>query len=351
MLVSELLREIDSTTQDRVKQTIEQWRRPVQEALKAELRMGLSWRPRDDDGENFQCSSPVSLDRIGAPTSVTSRVIPPEFELAAKLSLWIPSLKALREGARDTTRMLAQYGSDLGKHIDVPAARQAAGASHGAAEALLRLAAIGEFDPVAFLFEINEDVLGRFEYNPEEGVSRYSNQKAHADQSPTAAPSPEDRQRWYEHQYATEIFIYWGVIGLISKMLGVSVEGLTVVVLAHELGHAYTHLGFDRDGLRWTGAGFARSEHALKEGLAQFYASRVCTRLSQRMPGATIAYEALLPKQPPAYHTHVLWMQKDRNNTEAIAATLAHVRRRGAVGLKEFEAELVRTSKRLRLEE
>lgn len=73
MLVSELLLEIDSTTHDRVKQTIEQWRRPVQDALKAELRMGLSWRPREDDGETFQCSSPVSLDKIGAPTR-TARV-------------------------------------------------------------------------------------------------------------------------------------------------------------------------------------------------------------------------------------------------------------------------------------
>jgi hypothetical protein len=348
MLVADLLKQIESSTQERVRQTVEQWRRPVQDALKSDLRMGLSWRPREDDHENFQCSSPVSVDEIGAPESVTSLVIPPAFELAAKLSLWIPSLKGLRDGARDATMLLDQYRKDLQHHMDVPAAHQAARTSWGTAEHLLRLAAIGEFDPVAFLLAVDEDVLGCFEYDPNEGIPS-GGQKSIFGRA-GAGLSPGDSQKWYEHQYTTGISIYWGVIGLISKMLGVPVEGLTVVVLAHELGHAYTHLGFDRDGLRWTGAGFAQSEHALKEGLAQFYAWRVCMRLSQRMPDARTAYEALLPKQPPAYHAHEPWVQKERS-TESIAVTLAHVRRRGVVGLQEFEHELARTSKRLRLEE
>ena len=38
------------------------------------------------------------------------------------------------------------------------------------------------------------------------------------------------------------------VIGLISGILGVSVEALTIVTLIHELSHAYSHLGYDIDG-------------------------------------------------------------------------------------------------------
>ncbi len=42
-----------------------------------------------------------------------------------------------------------------------------------------------------------------------------------------------------------EVHLYWMVIGFLSGVLGVSVEALTVVVAAHELAHAYTHLGRD----------------------------------------------------------------------------------------------------------
>ena len=47
-----------------------------------------------------------------------------------------------------------------------------------------------------------------------------------------------------------EIRLYWVVIGIVARVLAVSVEALTVVVLAHELAHAYTHLGLDIDNER-----------------------------------------------------------------------------------------------------
>ncbi len=72
----------------------------------------------------------------------------------------------------------------------------------------------------------------------------------------------------YRRKYSTQICLYWGVIGLVARLLGVSVEGLTITVLAHEYAHAYTHLGFDRSGGRWTGEAFGASEHELVEGLA-----------------------------------------------------------------------------------
>jgi hypothetical protein len=92
-----------------------------------------------------------------------------------------------------------------------------------------------------------------------------------------------------------EIRLYWMVIGLISRTLGVSAEALTIVVAAHELAHAYTHIGRDIDGIRWETEAFAATELKIAEGLAQFYTAAVCTSLSDRFPAAKIAYEALLP--------------------------------------------------------
>ena len=47
------------------------------------------------------------------------------------------------------------------------------------------------------------------------------------------------------------IQLYWGIIWLISSQIGVDIEDLAVVVLAHELAHAYTHIGLDIDGRNW----------------------------------------------------------------------------------------------------
>jgi hypothetical protein len=61
----------------------------------------------------------------------------------------------------------------------------------------------------------------------------------------------------------------------VSEWMGCTVEDLTVVVLTHELAHAYTQLGADIEGRRWPAAAFAAAESGLKEGLAQYYTDRV----------------------------------------------------------------------------
>jgi hypothetical protein len=39
------------------------------------------------------------------------------------------------------------------------------------------------------------------------------------------------------------IEIYWLAQALVAAMIGARIEDLTVVTLAHELAHAYTHVG------------------------------------------------------------------------------------------------------------
>lgn len=84
------------------------------------------------------------------------------------------------------------------------------------------------------------------------------------------------------------IGLFWGVIGLVSRHLGVSVAGLTVKVLAHELAHAYSH-----------------------------------------------AYEKLLPHQPEIYRTHLGWLE--RHSPEQVREAMLTIRCREAGSLAEFE--------------
>ena len=132
--------------------------------------------------------------------------------------------------------------------------------------------------------------------------------------------------------------LFWGVIGLVSRLLGVSVEGLTVKVLAHELAHAYTHVGADADGRRWGTTAFQRTDRALLEGLAQYYTCRVLERLGKLAPGAMDAYEKLLPHQPAIYRTHLSWLE--HYSPEEVRDAMLTVRCRGAGTLSEFQSLL-----------
>lgn len=112
----------------------------------------------------------------------------------------------------------------------------------------------GKFDFVKWIPDVNDDFLGLY----------------------TAPLDGQDAR----------VAVYWGAFGLVAGMLAISVEDLTAVVLAHELAHAYTHLGSDIDGHCWSTSGFTRSARAVIEGLAQYYTYRVCDRLGGVVPGA-----------------------------------------------------------------
>src|SRR6185369_13202635 len=86
------------------------------------------------------------------------------------------------------------------------------------------------------------------------------------------------------------IQIYWMAIYLVARILDVSVEGLTITVLAHELVHAYTHVGSDIDGEQWEANAFAEAELTIVEGLAEFYTAIVCKKLEGKLPGLSNAF-------------------------------------------------------------
>lgn len=107
-----------------------------------------------------------------------------------------------------------------------------------------------------------------------------------------------------------EVHLYWMVIGLVAGVLGISVESLTVVVAAHELAHAYSHLGRDIDGRRWETEEFARADLNIVEGVAQFYTEVVSRKLETRNPAVLPAYTKLLEIQQGPYKVHREWAKR-----------------------------------------
>ena len=131
---------------------------------------------------------------------------------------------------------------------------------------------------------------------------------------------------YYFHRQ--EVGIFWMAIGLFSALYGVPADALTFVVLAHELAHAYTHLGFDIDDFDWPTNEFASTDVAVVEGLAQYYAEVVCKNLESQMPEAIAAFRVLLAHQHEVYSAHRTWVdEEDRNSGEIIRVSLVECRR------------------------
>jgi hypothetical protein len=108
-------------------------------------------------------------------------------------------------------------------------------------------------------------------------------------------------------------------------------------VAAHELAHAYTHLGRDIDGERWTTESFAATNLAIAEGLAQFYAKVICKKLETRFPAASEAYERLLKLQSGPYLVHEDWTEGGEAAGEVVRISMITCRSTNTTKLGLFE--------------
>jgi len=138
-----------------------------------------------------------------------------------------------------------------------------------------------------------------------------------------------------------QIRIYWIVIAITARALGVSIEALTIVALAHELAHAYTHLGSDTDNEQWETAHFAASDLDIIEGLAQFYTHNVCRRLLARNSAPLDAYNVLLKQQSGPYTAHLQWVDGERGS-EIVRVSMIECRSKGITSSSEFASVIRR---------
>ena len=131
------------------------------------------------------------------------------------------------------------------------------------------------------------------------------------------------------------------VFVLVANSLGLEAEDVTAVVIAHELAHAYTHLGFDIDQNNWDSNLFYDSDHDVKESLAQYYTERVMASLKDKIPEGFNAYKELLENQPESYKKHVPWIK--HSTPESVRNALIILRSNNvAVKFKAFEDALKR---------
>ncbi len=140
--------------------------------------------------------------------------------------------------------------------------------------------------------------------------------------------------------HRSTVYLYWLPIGIVANLLDVSIEALTVVILAHELAHAYTHLGLDIDGKSWFTHHFAGSDAKIVEGFAQFYASVVCRKIHNDYPSARDAFDLLLNHQPSVYWTFAEWTEDVETAGELVRHCLIRARSQGIGDYPSFLHEI-----------
>ena len=147
-----------------------------------------------------------------------------------------------------------------------------------------------------------------------------------------------------------EIRLYWIVLGVCSQILDLPIEALTVVVLVHELAHAYTHLGFDIDNRDWKTKDFAGADVSLVEGLAQFYTEVICEQIESRLPTAKIAFQNLLKNQSEVYKEHKNWStNRDSEHVgETVRISMLECRSKGIRNIGQFREIVERSQENLR---
>jgi hypothetical protein len=307
--VRNLLKHLRPDTEERVAGAYNRYNRLVRQSIRNET--GLSLVPRGLEGEESETKVKIIVDEVGLPEKVANIPIKDSEWMAALLSIYKPYLNMLKNSAAQVSELLLM--PELKKLPEVKKRGTTVPEAHKLADALLTR--IKLFDLAKRILAIDEDVLGIYEYDLQD-----------------RAPS--------------KIILYWGAIGLVSQDLGLDLESLTASILAHELAHAYTHLGFDIDDRRWPTLSFHKSQTQVTEGLAQYYTARVMERLRDRLPLGWETYKKLLTKQPPPYHAHEPWIKGF--TPEVVRATLISGRGETPLQIKPFNEELVAMAPRFR---
>jgi hypothetical protein len=316
----DLIARVPAEVKDEVRRTREKTRSIVQDALRTECRLVM--RTAEEAEENKPGGQvPVEI-KTGCPAALDSISFPDEYEAILLLSRFRQALEQSRDGVKGLLQ--------LREALACPSLSEWVGVDEKELRATARwvrtlLDLLDQHDPLKRVLGVHEDILGVYAYD--------------------VRNEPADE---YEVNRAT-IRLYWGVIGLVSEWMGCAVEDLTVVVLTHELAHAYTQLGADIEGRRWPASAFAAAESGLKEGLAQYYTDRVLRRLERRFGGALKVYEAMLPGQPDAYRAHQNWVQD--YSPEAVRRAMLEVRRWGEGELADFNRRLDDAKQQLQPEE
>jgi len=104
----------------------------------------------------------------------------------------------------------------------------------------------------------------------------------------------------------SRVELYYIPLIIFSQLHQVPLESLIVVVLAHELAHAYHHIGLDTDGFSWNS--MDTTELEIVEGLAQYYTALFAEEQELIYPNIKSTYLKLQEFQSGPYCVHKAWL-------------------------------------------
>lgn len=266
---------------DIVSDTVKRWNTP----LRAEVRAVTALKLTDDSGR-MTASVPVAVID-GMPRSLADATS--GFEA---WQWWLILNRPALEQAEQGLKLVVDQWDLLTRHLDdVSKDLKAVGTSRALIANILRRSV--EKDLLERFGEIEEDILGAY---------------------------------WI---HASKIQLYWMPLAIFAPLLGVSLATLTVVVLCHELVHAYTHRGVDIDGFSWPTDRFIRTDTYVKEGLAQYYTERIMHDLRTRLPDGLDTFLEKTSKQSAPYTAYKNWLG-DKGQPSPEATRLAMLEFRNA---------------------
>lgn len=149
----------------------------------------------------------------------------------------------------------------------------------------------------------------------------------------------DHRSLFGQYTYSSQhIELFYMPLLIICKYREVDLRSSIVVVLAHELAHAYHHAGKDADGRTWVN--MPKADIQIKEGLAQFYTERFVEAHEQHFPGLRKAYEAKHLGEDGPYNVHKAW--RGMFTLEHMRLAMKITRRNAITSFEEFERTLLK---------
>ena len=280
---------IPPDAEERVHRAYKEFRQIVRSHIRSETRLTLA---DEDTRENV----PVKIVD-GFPVSIAQLIENNQDRTLWRLILALPKLGGIIDGLGTLVANWDEFERWLELPETVRGSRPALDKSIEVAKILQALAVTKK------VFErlkvINEDILGVYRFGDREGP---------------------------------RVEIFWMAHARFAGAFGLRIEDLTVVTLAHELSHAYTHIGRDIDGKAWVEPGFGKSDLAVMEGLAQFYTLAVAEKLNIRAPGVLPAFTKLLEFQSTPYKAHEDWLKESpKQRGESVRFAMLRARGRGQV--------------------
>lgn len=134
------------------------------------------------------------------------------------------------------------------------------------------------------------------------------------------------------------IKIYWIGIGLLHNFTGIKIEDIVIITLLHELAHAYTMDGFDKDGNLWEPEILRNMEPIISECFAQIYTDLI---IKENFKYLEENFNIILLRLKEEYTIYKeLFILKEDNKFENLREILIKTRNMKMTAFSEFESLL-----------